>query len=74
MSLPVSAAKLMVRAPLSSATLDSASSIAIGASLTSVTVNVTVAGVGPGIGDAVGGAVVLDRVVEQAGPLKSAAA
>ena len=44
----------------------------IGASLTSVTVKRDGGRVGLRIGDAVGRAVVLDRVVEVAGPLKSA--
>ena len=69
-SLPVSAAKVMVRVPLSSATLDSASSVATGASLTSVTVKVTWPVSVLGSASAIGGAVVLDRVVERGGAVE----
>ena len=44
LSLPNKEAKLMVRTPLSSATLESVSSNATGASLTSVTITETVVG------------------------------
>ena len=69
-SLPVSAAKEMLRVPLSSATLDSASSVATGASLTSVTLKVTWPVSVLGSASAVGGAVVAGHVVERGGAVE----